>query len=338
MVDGAMGTMAEAKRLSSFDVCSGAGGLALGLEQAGFDPVLLLDNRDVACRTLRANRPGWDVRELDLLEFVPAEHQQVYDIDLLSAGLPRVKASATVNRTRGSDIEFELLKATIMLMHGVQPRALLVENVPDLVTKDAYRAIREFVGVELDHLGYRYKWFVVNAADHQVPQNREQGILVALKGDAMEAFEEPKPSLEPPVTVGDALEDSMKARGWTQASEWAEQADRLAPTLVGGSWERGGPDLGPTGSKRAWAKMGVDGATVADEVPRPDFVWAPDLGRDGMVKLTVEQAACLQGFPPDWRFEGRKTVRYRQVGHASPPPVAYALGRAIRSALTHDGA
>ncbi len=259
-------------------------------------------------------------------------------MDLLSAGLPRVKASATVNRTRGSDIELELLKATIMLMHGVQPRALLVENVPDLVTKDDYSAVREFVHEELDHLGYRYKWFVVNAADHQVPQNREQGILVALKGDAIDAFEVPEPSLEPPVTVGEALEESMKARGWAKTSEWARQANKLAPTLVGGSWERGGPDLGPTGSKQAWAKMGVDGATVANEVPDSDFVWDPALGRDGMVKLTVEQAACLQGFPPDWRFEGKKTVRYRQVGHASPPPVARALGLAIRAALTRGGA
>lgn len=333
-----MGTMPEAERFSSLDVCSGAGGLALGLEQAGFDPVLLLDNRDVACQTLRANRPDWDVLELDLLEFVPDEHQQVYDVDLLSAGLPRVKASATVNRTRGSDIELELLKATIMLMHGVQPRALLVENVPDLVTKDAYSPIRGFVGTELDHLGYRHKWFVVNAADHGVPQSREQGVLVALKGDAMDAFEEPEPSLEPPVTVGEALEESMRARGWAQASEWARYADKLAPTLVGGSWERGGPDLGPTGSKRAWAKMGVDGATVANEVPGPDFVWDPALGREGMVKLTVEQAARLQSFPPDWRFEGRKTARYRQVGHASPPPVAHALGCAIRAALTRGGA
>ncbi|MFJ4104967.1 DNA cytosine methyltransferase [Amycolatopsis japonica] len=330
--------MAEAERFSSLDVCSGAGGLALGLEQAGFDPVLLLDNRDVACHTLRANRPGWTVLEMDLLEFVPDEYQQVYDVDLLSAGLPRVQASATVNRTRGSDIELELLKATIMLMHGVQPRALVVENVPDLVTRDDYSAIRDFVGEELDHLGYRHKWFVVNAADYRVPQSREQGILVAFKGDAMDAFKEPEPSLEPPVTVGEALEESMKARGWAQAREWAEQADKLAPTLVGGSWERGGPDLGPTGSKRAWAKMGVDGATVANEVPGPDFVWDPTLGRDGMVKLTVEQAACLQAFPPDWRFEGKKTARYRQIGNASPPPVAHALGCAIRDALTHGGA
>jgi DNA (cytosine-5)-methyltransferase 1 len=325
-------TSSEGRR-SSLEVCAGGGGLALGLEEAGFDPVLLLDKRPIACETLRTNRPDWDVREMDLLDFDPVEHQQTYDVDLLSAGLPRVQATATVKRARGSHLELELLKATILLMHGVQPRALLVENVPDLVTKDAYAPIREFVGTELDHLGYRHRWFVVNAADYGVPQDRKQGVLVALKGEAMGAFEEPPRSLEPPITVGVVLEESMAARGWTGAAEWAAQANRLAPTLVGGSWERGGADLGPSGTKGAWARMGVDGGTVADHVPGADFDWDPNLGRRGMVALTVEQAARLQGFPTDWQFAGRKTARYRQIGDASPPPVGRALGLAVRAAL-----
>jgi DNA (cytosine-5)-methyltransferase 1 len=218
-------------------------------------------------------------------------------------------------------------------MHAVQPRALLIENVPDLVTKDAYAPIRDYIGKELTHLGYRYTWSVLNAADYGVPQDRKQGILVAFRGDKLSAFAEPAHVLTPPVTVGAALKDSMAARGWPQADTWAAYANRLAPTLVGGSWDRGGADLGPTGSKRAWAGIGVDGATVADQVPGPGFHWDPSLGRPGMVRLTVEQAAALQGFPRDWQFAGRKTARYRQVGHASPPPVGRALGSAIRAAL-----
>ncbi|MFD9573834.1 DNA cytosine methyltransferase [Streptomyces sp. NPDC059982] len=326
-----MGTR-NPERLKSLDICSGAGGLALGLEQAGFDPVLLLDNRDVACRTLRANRPSWNVHETNLLDFDPAEHRQTYDVDLLSAGLPRVKATATVAR-RDSKAELELLKAAIYLLHGVQPRAVLIENVPDLVTKPAYRPIRAYLEEELSHLGYGHRWFVLNAADHGVPQTRRQGILVAFKGDALDRFVEPTPTTPHPRTVGETLLESMSARGWTDAERWAAQADKPAPTLVGGSWERGGADLGPTGSKQAWARMGVDGGTVADRVPDKDFRWDPALGRPGMMPLTVAQAALLQGFPSTWRIEGRKTAMYRQVGHASPPPVGRALGTAIAAAL-----
>lgn len=318
--------------LRSLDVCAGAGGLALGLEQAGFDPVMLLDNRKVACETLRLNRPAWDVLEADLLDFDPYEHQQTYDVDLLSAGPPRVKATAATAR-RERDTELKLLEATIMLLHGVQPRAFLLENVPDLVTKDEYAPIREFVRAELEHLGYRYRWFVVNAVDFGVPQNRKQGILVAFKGDAMDAFTPPAPTVERHVTVGEALADSMASRGWPGARAWAAQADQPAPTIVGGSWERGGGDLGPTGAKKAWARMGVDGGTVADDVPGPGFHWDPSLGRAGMMPLTVAQVARIQGFPDHWRFAGRKTAQYRQVGHACPPPVGRALGQAVAAAL-----
>ncbi|MEA5359704.1 DNA cytosine methyltransferase [Amycolatopsis sp., V23-08] len=321
------------KRYRSLELCAGAGGLALGLEQAGFDPVLLLDNVDLPCKTLSLNRPQWDIQKMDLREFDPAEDdERLYDVDLLSAGLPRVQASATVNRGRGSDVELELLRAAVWLVPGIQPRALLIENVPDLVTKDRYANDREHAEKELEHLGYDVRWFVVNAADYGVSQVRRHGIMVAFKGGAGDTFRLPQVQ-PPPPSVGAVLRESMASRGWSQVDEWAAQADQLAPTLVGGSWDRGGADLGPTGSKHLWAKMGVNGGTVADLPPDPDFRWDPNLGPAGMVRLTVPQVALLQGFPSDWQLSGRKTNQYRQVGNATPPPVGRALGQAIRGVL-----
>ncbi|MDX3231154.1 DNA cytosine methyltransferase [Streptomyces sp. ME19-01-6] len=314
------------------DVCAGAGGLAVGLEHAGFEPVLLLDEKPVACDTLRMNRPAWQVLETDLVDFAPSLHQEIYDVDLLSAGLPRVRSSATVARTE-TEAELRLLEATVYLAHAVQPRALLIENVPGLVGAPDYEPIRDLIRKELDHLGYRFRWFVLNAADFGVPQERKQGVLVALKKQYFDAFRPPEPTVREHRSVGRALRRSMAMRGWRDADRWAAQAISVAPTLVGGSDRRGGADLGPTGTKKAWARMGVDGGTVADDVPGPDFVWAPEAGRHGMVKITTDQAALLQGFPSDWRFAGKKTARYRQIGHASPPPVGKALGLAIVAAL-----
>ncbi len=102
---------------------------------------------------------------------------------------------------------------------------------------------------------------------------------------------------------------------------------------MGGSKKHGGGDLGPTRAKQAWAELGVDGLGIADAAPGPDA--DPALAP----RLTCEMVARLQGWRDewDWRFSGRKTARYRQIGNAFPPPVAEAVGTAIRRALEHAG-
>ncbi len=109
----------------------------------------------------------------------------------------------------------------------------------------------------------------------------------------------------------------MASRGWRHADEWREKANRIAPTIVGGSKKHGGPDLGPTRARKAWAELGVDGLGIANEEPEENF--------KGMPRLTVRMVARIQGFPDDWGFWGGKTARYRQVGNAFPPPVAAAV-------------
>lgn len=128
-----------------------------------------------------------------------------------------------------------------------------------------------------------------------------------------------------PPTVGELLHDLMQANGWHGADAWSSLACDIAPTLVGGSKKHGGPDLGPTRSRAAWAALGVDGRSLANEAPAPDFVGAP--------RLTVRMCARIQGFPDDWLFAGKKTPAYRQVGNAFPPPVAHAVSQCIANAI-----
>ena len=120
----------------------------------------------------------------------------------------------------------------------------------------------------------------------------------------------------------------MGANGWRGLNRWVAQANKVAPTIVGGSKKHGGPDLGPTRARRAWAELGVDGLGVANEAPSKDF--------EGMPKLTKEMIAAIQGFPPSWDFGKKKTLACRMIGNAFPPPVANAIGRCIRKALNND--
>ena len=157
-------------------------------------------------------------------------------------------------------------------------------------------------------------------------QLRPRVVIVALRKDIAHHFCWPTGTHRNPPTVGDTLYDLIAERGWKGACRWRDRADDIAPTIVGGSLKHGGPDLGPTRARKAWATLGVDGLGIADEAPARDFV--------GMPRLTVRMVARLQGFPNDWRFSGRKTASYRQVGNAFPPPVAGAVAAKIRQCLS----
>ena len=121
----------------------------------------------------------------------------------------------------------------------------------------------------------------------------------------------------------------MKANKWKGAAEWAKKANRIAPTIVGGSKKHGGPDLGPTRARKAWAELGVDGRGVADNAPDVDF--------EGMPRLTPRMIARIQGFPDTWYFGKTKTRACRMIGNAFPPPVAKAVGEEIMRCLTNEG-
>ncbi|MBB6345254.1 DNA (cytosine-5)-methyltransferase 1 [Nonomuraea muscovyensis] len=318
-------------RFTSLEVCAGVGGQALGLERAGFDPVMLVDDDPQTCATLRANRPDWRVLQADLNDFVGTEHGGVADVDLLSAGVPSAPF-ATAGRQHGISDRRDLLRTVIFLVMDVRPRVVMLESTPNLLTNSKFEAVRRFVSNELEHMGYCWTSSVLDAQHFGVPQTRRSGIIIAMRPDDFERFSWPVGNRHAP-TLGEALRESMASRGWSGADEWARIANQVAPTIVGGSKKHGGADLGPTRSKRSWQALGVDGGSLGDQVPGPEFVLAPEAGRSGLPKLTIAQVQLLQNLPTDWEVTGRKTAAYRQVAQAMPPAVSTAVGRHIAQAL-----
>lgn len=306
--------------LSSLEICAGAGGQALGIEQAGFEHVSLVEIESPACQTLRINRPHWNVTEGDLHHYSAEKWKGV---ELLAGGVPCPPFSKA-GKQLGREDERDLFPEAIRLVSECKPQAVMLENVRGLLDSvfDDYRAK---IISDLKKLGYIAEWRLLNASDFGVPQLRPRVVFVALKKEAASHFNWPSALVTPPPTVGEALYDLMAENGWRGAKKWRDIACDIAPTLVGGSKKHGGPDLGPTRAKKAWASIGVDGMGIADAAPESGFI--------GMPRLTVRMAARIQGFPDDWQFSGKKTASYRQIGNAFPPPVARAVGAQIQLAL-----
>jgi DNA (cytosine-5)-methyltransferase 1 len=309
--------------LRSVEICAGAGGQALGLEQAGFVHEAVVEVDPDACETLRLNRgAAWKVVEDDVAN---VDGRAFGQVDLLAGGVPCPPFSIA-GRQLGGDDDRDLFPQALRLVAECRPRAVLLENVRGLGTQ-RFAAYRALVLARLGELGYETWWHLVQASDYGVPQLRPRFVLVAIRRPWAPRFRWPQPSAVPPRTVGEMLADLMASRGWPGAAGWARRAAGIAPTVVGGSKKHGGPDLGPTRARAAWRELGVDGLGIADEAPGPEFPAA------GLPKLTIRMVARLQGFPDTWQFAGRKTAAYRQVGNAFPPPVARAIGEAIASAL-----
>ena len=308
--------------LTCLEICAGAGGQSLGLENAGFSHAAAVEIDPDACETLRLNRQHvWKVIEGDVHQF---DGRPYHGVDFLAGGVPCPPFSVA-GKQLGADDERDLFPEALRLVRECEPAAVMLENVPGL-SQARFANYREQVLRQLDDLGYQADWQVLNACEFGVPQLRPRFILVAMRPDAYPHFEWPNAMGTPP-TVGEALHGMMAEGGWTGADEWAKKANGVGPTLVGGSRKHGGPDLGPTRAREAWKKLWVDGRGLADAPPPAD---AP-VGH--MPRLTRDMTAVIQGFPLDWKFYGRKTASYRQVGNAFPPPVAREVGARIRMAI-----
>ncbi len=225
----------------------------------------------------------------------------------------------------GSEDERDLFPHALRLVEECKPRAILLENVRGLLDT-VFDEYREKIRQTLSAQGYVVTWRLLNSSDFGVPQLRPRALLVAVQRPWAHGFVWPTPDFfATPSTVGDTLYDLMAENGWNGVDAWRQVANAIAPTIVGGSKKHGGPDLGPTRAKKAWESLGVNGHLIANAAPEADFV--------GMPHLTVKMVARLQGFPDCWEITGAKTNAYRQVGNAFPPPVACAIGQAIRDAI-----
>ena len=210
--------------MRSIEFCAGAGGQALGLEQAGFDHEALIEIEPDYASSLRLNRPQWDVRTADMNAF---DGRPFKGVELLAGGLPCPPFSIA-GKQLGERDERNLFPAAIRLIDEIRPKAVMIENVRGFLSA-VFEDYRLHLKAQLAKLGYHTEWRLLNASDFGVPQLRPRVVIVALRKELVGAFDWPDVLPHNPPTVGETLGDLMAANGWQGAKRWAKQADDIAP-------------------------------------------------------------------------------------------------------------
>ncbi|WP_239945810.1 DNA (cytosine-5-)-methyltransferase [Streptomyces sp. COG21] len=277
-------------KLQVAEICAGAGGQALGLERAGFEHAVAVELDPRAAETLKSNMPGCDVRTGDVADrsvWDPEEFCAKHGTpDLIAGGVP-CPPFTIAGKQLGAADERDLFAWAVGLAERVRPKALLLENVRGL-SANRFAAYRQNVLDTLQDAGYVAQWELFHAADFGVPQLRPRFVLVALQREYAPYFAWPKPLEGERPKVGETLYDLMAARGWKGAEKWAEGANDIAPTIVGGSKKHGGADLGPTRAKAGLGQARGRCSWCGGRSARRGLgacrgeAWAETHGRDGL--------------------------------------------------------
>lgn len=326
---------------TSIELFAGAGGLALGMEKAGFTHTLLNEVDHDACLTLRQNRPEWvieegDVRNVDFRQFAG-------QVDFLSGGFPCQAFSYAGKQggftdTRGT-LFFELARA----VKEVQPKVFMGENVKGLLAHDGGRTLDTIKNV-IEELGYTLvEPRVLRALKYQVPQKRERLILIAIRNDLARnvQFHWPAPyhrilTLQDAFYKGELYDrDVPFSEGQKyplkkqqvldlvpMGGYWRDLPLEVQKEYMGGSFKLGG---GKTGMARRLSLNEPSLTLTCAPAQKQTERCHPTETRP----LTIREYARIQTFPDEWSFVGSISSQYKQIGNAVPVNLAYAIGRSL---------
>ena len=329
---------------TTIELFAGAGGLALGIEKAGFKTLALNEFNADACATLRKNRPNWNVIEGDVAQISGLDLEEYFSIkkgqlDLLSGGAPCQAFSYAGKKLGLEDARGTLFYHYATFLEKLQPRMFLFENVRGLLSHDKGKTYKTITSI-FEQAGYTIQKSVLNAWDYGVPQKRERLITIGIRNDLVEKihFDFPKPHEYKPV-LRDILLDCPKSEG-TLYSEYKTKIFEQVPP--GGYWRDIDPEVAKEYMKSCWnmggGRTGILRRMSLDE-PSLTVLTSPSQKQTDRCHplearpFTVRENARCQTFPDDWEFCGGVGSQYKQVGNAVPVNLAYEVGLKIKEAL-----
>ena len=331
----------------TIELFAGAGGLALGIEKAGFNTIGLVEFDKDACDTLRANRPKWNVICDDIANVSSKDLEQLFgvkkgELDLLSGGAPCQAFSYAGKRLGLEDARGTLFYHYAVFLEKLQPKMFLFENVRGLLTHDNGKTYNTILNI-FEKAGYEIQKKVLNAWDYGVAQKRERLMTVGIRKDLAGKIEYsfPKPHEYKPV-LRDVLQNVPESIG-VPYGENKRKIFELVP--AGGYWRDIDPEIAKSYMKSCWnmegGRTGILRRMSMDE-PSLTVLTSPSQKQTERCHplearpFTVRENARCQSFPDEWEFCGSAMSQYKQVGNAVPVNLAYEVAREIYKALEEE--
>ena len=332
--------MTPTKAFTSIELFAGGGGLALGLEKAGFDVIALNELDKSACATLRRNRPHWNIIEADIKS---VDFTTFSEIDLLSGGFPCQSFSYV-----GKQLGFEDTRGTLFFefaraIKEIKPKIFLGENVRGLMKHDNGKTLATIKSVIAD-LGYTLiEPKILKAIFYQVPQKRERLLFIGIRNDLVKRakFKWPSPYkkimvLKDALKAGELYQTDVPVSHGQQYSKRKKEILSLVPP--GGCWKNLSDNLQReymqgsyflSGGKTGMARR------LSWDYPSLTLTCAPAQKQterchpEETRPLTVKEYSRIQTFPDEWKFSGAMSSQYKQIGNAVPVNLALAIGRSL---------
>lgn len=350
---------------------TGAMGLDLGLEAAGFETSVCVENDSLAVETIRLNRPRLPVIEESIVQMTGERLIEVGELGddpvLLVAGGPPCQAFSMFGNREGIyDSRGRLVFEFIRIVSELQPHVFVMENVRGLLSMSLVPKSKKG---ELDNappgyfekgsllkrvfsgfadIGYRVDCFVVNAVNYGAPQNRERLILIGNRHDLLSCFPGPRYSnrpedgLPPFKTLGEVIGDGFEDP-CPEVLDFSPRKLRYVSMVPqGGNWRSLPEEIQEESMGKSYRLKGGRSAywrRLSFDFPSPTVVTMPNHAGTSMCHptedraISVGEAAAIQGFPRDWKFAGSTGDKFRQVGNAVPTKLGQVAGEEVQALL-----
>lgn len=322
-------------KFSTVELFAGAGGLALGLENAGFQHKLLVEIDKNAAQTLKTNRPKWNVvcADAQVVDYKKYKNQ----VSVVTGGFPCQAFSFAGKKLGFEDARGTLFYSLASAVKEINPPIAVGENVRGLLRHENGRTLAAMIDI-MEELGYSVVVKVLRAQYLDVPQKRERLIILCIRKDLKIPFIFPKEK-DYTVSIREALLDVPVSDGQIYPPKkkkilekippggyWKDLPDQLQREYMGASYFMGG---GKTGMARrlSWDEPSL--TLTCSPAQKQTERCHPAETRP----LTVREYARIQSFPDAWHFEGSVSSQYKQIGNAVPVNLGFHIGKCLLAML-----